>query len=327
MIARRVEHLTRILEDLLDVARISRGKIQLQRGPADLVELVRCTAEDHRSIFAARGMEFGVTAPDEPVWLDVDRRRIGQAIANLLVNAAKFTNPGGRVEIAIERRGDREAVVRVADTGIGIAPEVMPRVFDPFVLASTSLERTQGGLGLGLALVKGIVELHGGSVEARSEGLSRGAEFTIRLPVTEVQPASATVAPAASSVASRPGSRRVLVIEDNRDAADTLREVMLSVGHDVEVAYDGREGIEKARAYHPDVVLCDIGLPIVDGYEVARALRADPSLSSTYLVALTGYALLEDTRRAFSAGFNRHLAKPSAIEKIQEIVSLAPLSR
>lgn len=327
VIARQVEHLTRIIEDLLDVARISRGKVQLQRGPVDLVDLIRCTAEDHRSIFAARGVELGVTAPDEPVWLDLDGRRIVQAIANLLVNAAKFTNSGGHVEIALERRGEQEAVVRVADTGIGIAPEVMARVFDPFVQASTAMDRAQGGLGLGLALVKGIIELHGGSVEVRSEGPSRGAEFAIRLPVTPVQPASEPVSPPIASVPSRRGTRRVLVIEDNRDAADTLREVMLSAGHEVEVAYDGREGIEKARSYHPDVVLCDIGLPIVNGYEVAQVLRADPSLSSTYLVALTGYALQEDTRRAFSAGFNRHLAKPSAIEQIQEIVSLAPSSR
>jgi two-component system CheB/CheR fusion protein len=319
VIARQVDHLTRIVDDLLDVTRIARGKIQLQRAPVDLAELVRCTAADHRSIFAARGIELRVAAADGPVWLDADRVRIGQAIANLLVNAAKFTNAGGHVELALRRRDDGEAVLRVSDDGIGIAPEFLGRLFDPFVQASTSLDRTQGGLGLGLALVKGIVELHGGSVEATSEGLDHGATFSIRLPLAAGRSADA---PATPAPAAHPGSRRVLVVEDNRDAAETLREVMLSVGHEVEVAYDGREGIEKARAFHPDVVLCDIGLPVVDGYAVARALRADPGLASTYLVALTGYALPEDARRALAAGFDRHLGKPTAIETIEDIVAI-----
>jgi two-component system CheB/CheR fusion protein len=321
VIARQVDHLTRIVDDLLDVTRIARGKIQLQRAPVDLAELVRSTAADHHGIFAARGIELRVGAVDGPVWLDADRVRIGQAIANLLVNAAKFTNPGGHVELALHHGADGAAVLRVSDDGIGIAPEFVGKLFDPFVQASTSLDRTQGGLGLGLALVKGIVELHGGSVAVTSGGLGRGTEFSVRLPLAAGKPAEAPPAPPPTA---HPRPRRVLVVEDNRDAAETLREVMLSVGHEVAVAYDGREAIERARAFHPDVVLCDIGLPGADGYAVARALRADPDLASTYLVALTGYALPEDARRALSAGFDRHLGKPTAIETIQEIVAMLP---
>jgi len=323
VIARQIDHLARIVDALLDVTRIARGKVQLQRGSIDLAELVRSTAEDHRSLFAARNIDLRVSGVDGPVWLDADRTRIGQAIANLLVNAAKFTNPGGRVEIAIDLSVPHDAVVRVTDTGIGIARDIIERLFDPFVQAGTSLDRTQGGLGLGLALVKGLVELHGGSVEARSEGLNRGAEFAMRLPLAEAHEATARpVRPPAEGLEHR----RVLIVEDNRDAADTLREMMLGAGHEVEVAFDGREALERARAFHPDVVLCDIGLPVLDGYAVARTIRSDPHLSSMYLVALSGYAMPDDQRRALAAGFNRHLGKPAAAELIQEIVAEAPAS-
>jgi two-component system CheB/CheR fusion protein len=321
VIARQIEHLARIVDDLLDVTRIVRGKVQLHRAPMDLAELVRSIAEDHGSLFAARNVELCVSGADAPVWLDADRTRLGQAIANLLVNAAKFTNPRGRVEIAIDRSGPHDAVVRVTDTGIGIAPDIIERLFEPFVQAGTSLDRTQGGLGLGLALVKGLVELHGGSVKARSEGLNRGAEFAVRLPLV---PAERAIARPAPHRTERRGRRRVLVVEDNLDAAETLREMMLCGGHEVEVAYDGREGVEKARAFHPDIVLCDIGLPVLDGYAVARTIRSDPLLAPTYLVALSGYAMPEDQRRALAAGFNRHLGKPAAAELIQEIVAEAP---
>jgi two-component system CheB/CheR fusion protein len=322
VIARQLEHLARIVDDLLDVTRIARGKVQLHRGPMDLAELVRSIAEDHESLFAARNVELSVRGADAPVWLDADRTRVGQVIANLLINAAKFTNPRGRVEIALDHSGN-DAVVSVTDTGIGIAPEIIERLFDPFVQAGTSLDRTQGGLGLGLALVKGLVELHGGSVEVRSEGLNRGAEFAFRLPLA---PAQRTIARPVSRRTERPGHRRVLVVEDNLDAAETLREMMLSGGHEVEVAYDGREGVEKARSFRPDVVLCDIGLPVLDGYAVARTIRSDPQLAPTYLVALSGYATPEDHRRALAAGFNRHLGKPAAAELIQEIVAETPVS-
>jgi two-component system CheB/CheR fusion protein len=322
VIARQIDHLARIVDDLLDVTRIARGKVQLHRGPVDLAELVLSIAEDHGGLFTARSIGFHVTGVDAQVWLDADRTRVGQAIANLLVNAAKFTNPGGRVDVAIERSGLHDAVVRVTDTGIGIAPEIVERLFEPFVQAGTSLDRTQGGLGLGLALVKGLVELHGGSVEARSEGLNRGAEFALRLPLA---PAERSIVRPVPRRTEQPGHRRVLVVEDNLDAAETLREMMLCGGHEVEVAHDGREGVEKARSFHPDVVLCDIGLPVLDGYAVARTIRSDPQLAPTYLVALSGYAMPEDQRRALAAGFNRHVGKPAAAELIQEIVSEAPV--
>jgi CheY-like chemotaxis protein len=241
-------------------------------------------------------------------------------IGNLLQNAAKFTDPGGHVGVALERRPGA-AVMRVRDDGAGIAPEMLDRVFEPFTQADDTLHRSRGGLGLGLALVKGLVELHGGAVEARSDGVGRGTELLVQLPLAPENPAVRMETPV--PLASMP-PLRVLVIEDNVDAAETLRELLLMWGHEVEVALDGAAGLERTRLLRPDVVLCDIGLPVMDGYEVARAIRSDPALASTFLVAVTGYALPEDQRRASEAGFSRHLAKPVALETIEALLASAP---
>ena len=320
-INRQVIHLTRLIDDLLDVTRISRGKIRLQRTRVDLCEVVRRTVEDHKTLFAAREVSLSVDTPAMPQWLDADATRLSQVIGNLLSNAAKFSRPGGHVAVVVERGKDRTAELRVRDDGTGIQPAFLERIFEPFIQADTTLHRTRGGLGLGLSLVKGLVELHGGSVKARSEGPERGAEFEVRLPLAAEDPA--VRAPARSLPVLVP-RRRVLVIEDNVDAAETLREMLTIWEQDVEVAHDGLEGLAKVRAFRPEVVLCDIGLPAMDGYEVARAIRADAELASTFLVALTGYASLEDQRRAADAGFNRHLAKPVPVEVVEEVLVTAP---
>ncbi len=323
---RQVIHLTRLVDDLLDVTRISRGKILLQKTRIDLLELVRRTVEDHRSLFSARDVSLRLELGPLPLWIDADATRIAQVIGNVLTNAAKFSRNGGSVAISAARAAGAMAVLRVRDDGVGIPPELLERIFEPFIQAdaTTAPYRSRSGLGLGLSLVKGLVELHGGTVEARSEGTEHGAEFMIGLPLAPEQPAvQERVHPARDDMPRR----RVLVVEDNADAAETLREMLLVWGQEVEVARDGREGLDKARAFRPEIVLCDIGLPLMDGYDLARAIRADPTLASASLVAVTGYALPEDQRRSADAGFNLHLGKPVPVDTIEEVLATAPRSR
>jgi CheY-like chemotaxis protein len=241
-------------------------------------------------------------------------------VGNLLQNAAKFTPAGGRVVVSTAAAPSRgRATLRVSDNGVGIEPLILRRLFEPFMQAEATLDRSKGGLGLGLALVKGLVEMHGGEVCAHSDGPGRGAEFVVELPLEA--PATAQVIPTA--VGAHRSGRRVLIIEDNIDAADSLREVLAFGNHVIEVAYNGPEGLARAREFKPEIVLCDIGLPGMDGYQVARAFRADEALKGVYLVALSGYALPEDLQRAAEAGFDRHLAKPPSPEKIEEALASA----
>ena len=321
VIARQVDHLARLVDDLLDVTHITRGKVRLQRERVDLGELVRRTVEDHQGVLAARGVALDVCIRPGPFPADADPTRIAQIVGNILQNGAKFTAPGGRVAVVLERADDR-AAIRVVDDGIGIAPEMLGRIFEPFTQADESLDRSRGGLGLGLALVKGFVEAHAGAVEARSAGLGRGAEFLVTLPLAATG-AGAGRSMAAAPCPSKHGARRVLIVEDNADAAETLRLAIDLSGYEVAVAHDGRSGLEAARAFRPEVILCDIGLPEMDGYSVARALRADPSFAATALVALTGYGLVSDHRRAIEAGFDMHLTKPAPIEDIVEALRTA----
>jgi two-component system CheB/CheR fusion protein len=319
VIDRQVNHLARLVDDLLDVMRISRGKTHLKLERLDVGDLVAHTVEDHRSSFANNGLELEVRVPAQPIWVQGDRVRVAQLIGNLLNNASKFTEHGGKATVSLEEDPSLgQVVIRVRDTGAGIAPEMLPRLFEPFIQADRSLARSRGGLGLGLALVKGLAEMHDGTVSASSEGLGKGAEFTVRLPLDPSAAPTGTEARAAPQTAP---SRRVLVIEDNVDAADTLQQALELGGHAVEVAYTAESGLEKARAFKPDVVFCDIGLPGMDGYEVARALRADPALQATMLVALTGYAGPEDISRSREAGFHHHVAKPPSYEEIERILA------
>jgi PAS domain S-box-containing protein len=324
VIERQVAHLTRLVDDLLDVTRITRGKIQLEPEQLDLDELVGRTVEDHRDLFARTGVKLALRPSGARLRVSADRTRLAQVIGNLLQNAVKFTPRGGATTVSVERLEDGQAAIRICDTGAGIGVDILPHLFEPFTQADRTLDRSKGGLGLGLTLVKGLVEMHGGSVAARSEGPSKGAEFDVVLPTLT---ASAITAPRPAEAEPSHPRRRVLIIEDNRDAADSLREVLELVNHSAMVAYSGDQGIEKIRTHRPDVVLCDIGLPGMDGYAVARAVRADATLSATTLIALSGYAAAEDVAKAREAGFDCHLAKPPSIEAIEHALADAERRR
>lgn len=320
VIHRQTEHLNRLIDDLLDVTRISRGKIELDRRKVDVRQVLRRICDDHQTLFRGRGIELRVEMVPGPVWVEADETRLTQLIGNLLQNAAKFSHEGGIITASLGS-ADGQAELRVRDDGIGIAPDLLPRVFEQFVQAASGLARPKGGLGLGLALVKGIAELHGGIVSARSEGLGRGSEFVVKLPLALPPEPNAPARLPAPLPAAGTRAIEVLVIDDNLDAAESIAEVLKMEGHRVHVATDGLSGIMKAHELKPDVVLCDIGLPDVDGYEVARALRADDSLRSTRLIALSGYAQAEDRRRAREAGFDAHLAKPASLEALLAAVT------
>jgi signal transduction histidine kinase len=318
VIDRQARHLARLVDDLLDATRISQGKIELRRARIDARQVVRAACDDHRAEFLDRGIGLRVEI-SAAAWIDADETRIAQVVGNLLHNAAKFSRAGGTVVVSVGAAGDR-AEIRVRDDGVGISADLLPHVFDPFVQGYGGLARTKGGLGLGLALVKGLVELHGGSVHARSDGVDRGAEFILRLPLTRA-PVARAVTPVPHS-AERPAS--VLVIEDNVDSARSIADVLSLEGHDVHVATDARSGIAKARELKPDVILCDIGLPDMDGYEIARVIRAEDWLRSTRLIALSGYAQPEDRQRAAEAGFDQHIAKPAAMEVLLATIAQRP---
>jgi len=318
IIERQVTHLSRLVDDLLDVTRITRGKIQLHREQVELGELIRRTVEDHRTPFETHGVHLSATVASNPLWVQADVTRIVQLVGNLLGNALKFTSRGGRVDVSLAP-ADNDAVLTVRDTGVGISPAMLGRLFQPFVQGDRSLDRAHGGLGLGLALVKGLAELHGGTVIAESDGLGSGATFTVRLPLRDA-PVQAT----RDEVHEPLTPRRVLVIEDNVDAATALQEALALDGHDVQVAYDGAAGLAAARRFDPEVVLCDIGLPGMDGYEVARAFRSERNAERPFLVALSGYALPEDLQRAREAGFDAHVAKPPTLEQLEHLIVSVP---
>jgi len=315
VLRRQTDHLARLVDDLLDTTRISRGKIILRRSRVDLREIVRKATEDLHSVFAHLGVALHVSDAPDPVWISADPTRMAQVLGNLLQNAVKFTPTGGSVTVTVAK-GDR-AELRVRDDGVGMEPGTVARMFEPFAQAENTLERTKGGLGLGLPLVKGLVELHGGTVEARSDGIGRGAEFLVRLPLAEAGPEPVAERPAVGEARSR----EILVIEDNLDAQETLAEILALQGHRVHLARDGRSGLELARKHRPEIVLCDIGLPDLDGYQVARDLRRDPGLRATRLIALSGYAQPEDLEQAREAGFDAHLAKPPEIDELLAALS------
>lgn len=305
MIERQLHHMTRLIDDLLDISRISSGKVLLRREHLDLVDLVRTAIEDERSDAEAGRLSLEANLPAQPLWILGDATRLAQSVSNLLINAVKFTSPGGRVVVDLITEDGRAATIRVRDTGMGLDAELMDRLFQPFMQADRSIDRSRGGLGLGLSLVKSFVELHGGRVEVESDGPGRGASFSIRLPL-EPQAAPSQRTPVVPS-----GSRRILVIEDNVDAAESMQLMLELSGHVVAVAWSGAEGLTTALTFLPEIVLCDIGLPgQLDGYAVARALAADPALSAARRVAITGYGQEEDRQRARESGFEEHLVKP-----------------
>jgi PAS domain S-box-containing protein len=322
MIARQVEHMARMLEDLLDVSRISRGQIRLKKEACDFAEIVRHAVNDHRGNFVESGLELVANIPDTPLWMTGDRTRLAQAVGNLLYNANKFTDRGGSVTVTLSEAPGPSAQLSVKDTGIGIEPDILRQIFAPFIQSDHSIDRSRGGLGLGLALVKGLVELHHGEVRAHSNGLGRGSEFTIRLPLeTSIVAVSAERHAGGKSAAAR---RRIVIIEDNPMGARSLQMYLESAGHDVEVAHTGPDGIDVARRLRPEVVLCDIGLPGFDGYAVARSLRREHGFEDVYLVAISGYGRDGDQRRACEAGFDLHLSKPVDLERIDALLADLP---
>jgi signal transduction histidine kinase/ActR/RegA family two-component response regulator len=317
MMERQVEHMSRLLDDLLDISRINRGQIRLKKEPCNFTQTVRDTAEDFRPRLEGSGIELIVDVPDRPLWVTGDRTRLVQIIGNLLSNAQKYTEIGGRIKMRLSKSLD-SADLMIRDTGTGMEPEVLARAFQPFSQSNPGLDRRGGGLGLGLALVKGLIDLHGGKITAHSDGPGQGSEFVITLPLDE-PPAPAEQPHEAS--ASNPRFCRILIIEDNRLGARTLRMLLTRLGHKVEVAYSGPEGMEIARRFQPQIVLCDIGLPGMDGYAVARAMRAESGFDGVCLLAITGYGQVQDQRRSLEAGFDMHLTKPVDLKKLQEVLA------
>jgi signal transduction histidine kinase/CheY-like chemotaxis protein len=319
VIDRQSAHLVRIVDDLLDVSRVTQGRLVLQKEPLDLCDLVATTVADHRQTFESAGLTLELSLPSQPVCVLGDATRLAQALANLLHNSHKFTEPGGRVDVRVELdRTGTSASIHVVDTGMGMDSDMLARVFEPFAQADRTLHRIHGGLGLGAPLVKGLVELHGGSMNAYSAGPGHGSEFTITLPV---QPQASTRAAPAGAVGVP--SRRVLVIEDNFDAAEALSMFLEVIGHQVQVAHTGIEGIAAAERFHPDIVLSDIGLPgDMDGYDVARALRGQTG-NHAYLVALSGYGQQQDKQRARAAGFDDHITKPVDTDVLERLLASA----
>jgi PAS domain S-box-containing protein len=317
---RQVAHMARLLDDLLDVARFTRGNVELRKVAVDLTTVLRQAVETSRPLIEAGGHELSTSFPCVPVWLEADSTRLAQVVANLLNNAAKYTDRGGRIALTADRQGD-EVVIRVRDNGFGLSAEMLPHVFDLFAQEARSLARSQGGLGIGLTLVRSLVQLHGGSISAESPGPGRGSEFIIRLPATSPAPAARRRDGDSSATASfPPPNLRLLVVDDSDDAVRSLARVLRLWGHIVRVARDGPEAIEATVAESFDVILLDIGLPGMDGYEVAERIRETLGSGGPRLIALTGYGQQEDLARSRRVGFDGHLVKPVSLDRLRELL-------
>ena len=319
VIARQAEQMVRLIDDLLDISRITRGKVKLRRERIDLKQVVNSALESCDPLIKQARHRLTVTLPDESIYVDADSTRLAQVILNLLNNAVKFTPSGGQIWLAVAKNAENSVEIRVRDSGIGIPVEALPHLFEMFMQVNNSLERTQSGLGIGLSLVRGLVELHGGTVEANSAGPNLGSEFTVRLPLSQTMSPPAVVEPRSRIPAKPAVARRILMVDDNRAVADGFATLLKSAGNDVITAYDGPTAIRAAAQFQPEVVFCDIGMPGMNGYDVARALRADPRAAGTLLVAVTGWGQEEDRRRSEEAGFNAHLVKPVGLDVLQEV--------
>ena len=314
---RQMSQLCKLVDDLLDLTRITYNKINLMKEHINLNELVKSAAEDIRPRYVTEGIALSLQIQAQPIYLNADSVRIAQIIQNVLSNAIKFTPSEGNVCLTLKQEGNN-AIIIVQDNGIGISPELLPKLFTPFTQADHTLDRKNSGLGLGLSIVKGMAELHGGSASAFSEGLGKGSTFTIRLPMDQNGGAEQSEK---VSVGQNLGSLKILLIEDSRDFADILCSALTILGHEVVTANDGATGIVKAKAFLPDVIFCDIGLPGMDGFEVAKCLRGEATIQNVYMVALTGNAYQSDTERALFSGFNKHLAKPIDIDTIRKVLN------
>ncbi|HEU5153206.1 MAG TPA: ATP-binding protein, partial [Gemmatimonadales bacterium] len=319
VIATQVQRMTRLIDDLMDVSRITSNKLTLRVERVELGNVVEEALTATRPFIEESGHEMTVTLPRERVYLNADLVRLAQVLANLLTNAAKYTNPGGRISLRAERQGG-EAVITVKDSGIGIPQELLPRVFDMFMQGDRTLTRRHGGLGIGLTLVKRLVEMHGGSVDARSEGKDKGSEFTIRVPAL-VDPVKADPETAQNHDSLPRSHRRILVVDDNELSANSLSILLGMAGNETRTAYGGPEALEMAEKFHPHVVLLDLGLPTMDGYETCVRLREQPGGKDVLIVALTGWGQAEDRRRSSEAGFDRHIVKPADPVELMKMVA------
>jgi CheY-like chemotaxis protein/two-component sensor histidine kinase len=303
----------------LDVSRISRGKIELKKERVELAKVIQQAVENSRSVIDQAGHELLVNVSPDPIYMDADFIRLAQVFTNLLNNAAKYTTRGGRIWLTVEREGN-DAVVIIRDNGVGISVDMLPRVFELFTQIDQSLEKSQGGLGIGLSLVKGLVEMHGGTVEARSDGHGAGSEFVVRVPVVLSRKGERRAAGGTKPEKSN-ARRRILVVDDNRDSADSLALMLRLKGNATQTAYDGLEAVEAAAAFRPDLVLLDIGMPKLNGYDAARRLRDQPWGRNIMLVALTGWGQEEDRRKSREAGFDLHMAKPIEAAALDELLA------
>jgi CheY-like chemotaxis protein/two-component sensor histidine kinase len=318
MMERQVNHLVRLVDDLLEISRITRGKVELRKETVDLSTVIRAAIEASRPQIDAARHRLHVTMPGDALPVDADPVRLAQVFTNLLNNAAKYTDAGGQIFLEVyEVRGGIDVTVR--DSGTGIPADMIHQVFDLFVQVPQSTDRVQGGLGIGLTLVKSLVEMHGGKVSAHSDGPGKGSEFSVWLPRAS-NVAHETVAPSNGTSAQRPVRRRVLVVDDNRDAADSLAVVLRMLGADVRVEYTGADALRALDEYKPGVTLLDIGMPGMDGIEVARRIREEPRHQNITLIALTGWGQKEDIRRTRDAGFEHHLIKPADVGELQELL-------
>jgi PAS domain S-box-containing protein len=327
VIERQLEHMSRLLDDLLDVSRLAHGSLALQKRTVQLAAVIGTAIETARPALEGKGHTLVLELPKQRFELEADAVRLAQIFSNLLVNAAKYTNPGGRIELRAAREHGW-IVVSIKDNGIGIAADMVPRLFTLFAQANTALERSEGGLGIGLALVRGLVNMHGGRVEARSAGLNRGSEFIVRLPAAVI--ALPTKAAADASGTAAAAHLRILVADDNRDAADSCATLLELAGHTVHTAYTGQHAFDLAKQFRPQAILLDIGMPELDGYEVAQKIRAEDWGRGIMLVAVTGWGQEEDKRRALTAGFDRHLTKPidpSELESLLQNIETSDLPR
>jgi PAS domain S-box-containing protein len=320
VIHRQVSQMSRLVDDLLDISRITRGKVEMRKETVDLSEVLNSALEVSRPLIEKWGHKLTISLPPHPVRLFADPTRLTQVFLNLLNNAAKYTDQGGHIELKAELDGGA-VVVTVKDNGIGIAPEMLPRIFEPFAQVDRSLARAQGGLGIGLTLVQRLLAFHGGSIEARSEGPGKGSEFVARIPLAYGPEAGASAGESPKNSASAFPSRRILIVDDNKDAADSLGMLMRMLGHEVHTAHDGLEAVGAAATFQPEVVLLDIGLPKLNGYEAAVRIREQKGCAGVRLIALTGWGQSEDRRRSQEAGFDYHLTKPVEIALLQEMLA------
>ncbi len=319
MIERQLQHITRLVDDLLDIARVTRGKIPIEKQRLEISAVVEKAVEVVSPLLEQRRHRFEVNVPRTGLAVDADPGRLAQVLANLLTNAAKYTDPGGSIRLSAQR-ADHRVRICVADDGQGIAPELLANIFELFVQGDRTIDRAEGGLGIGLALVRSLVELHGGSVSAKSEGPGKGSEFIVELPVSVAAPAEAPEPTRATAPSPPAKASRVLVVDDNVDAAEILSDALRELGHDVVVAHDPATALKTAQQFRADTALLDIGLPVMDGYELARRLRELWGSDQVKFVAITGYGQRSDKQRAMASGFDAHLVKPVDLDKLLQVI-------